>query len=77
MLTTKNGYLGLVPDSSKEEDLICIIFGCSVPIVLRKIEGRDGKSHFYFIGECYVHEMMDGKAMKEVEAENYREFELR
>jgi hypothetical protein len=29
--------LGLVPSSSKEGDLICILFGCSVPVILRKV----------------------------------------
>jgi hypothetical protein len=28
--------LGLAPDTAKEGDLICILYGCSVPVVLRK-----------------------------------------
>lgn len=29
------GFLGLVPRETKKEDLICIIHGCSIPVVLR------------------------------------------
>lgn len=48
----------------REGDLICIIFGCSVPVVLRKVSTGGGNSHFEFIGECYVHGMMDGEALE-------------
>ena len=47
----------------KAGDMICIIFGCSVPVVLRKVS-TGGASHFEFIGECYVHGMMDGEALE-------------
>ncbi|OCK93362.1 uncharacterized protein K441DRAFT_723434 [Cenococcum geophilum 1.58] len=53
--------LGLVPDSTEDKDLIFIIHGCSVPVVLRKKVTR-GIQHYEFIGECYLHGMMDGQA---------------
>jgi hypothetical protein len=31
------GVLGLAPNDARKDDLICIIFGCSVPLVLRRI----------------------------------------
>ena len=44
-------------------DMICIIFGCSVPVVLRRVSTGVRDFHFEFIGECYVHGMMDGEAL--------------
>jgi hypothetical protein len=41
MMFTANSWLGLAPKSAQEGDLICILYGCSVPVVLRKVE----KSH--------------------------------
>jgi len=38
------------------------LFGCSVPIILRKVSG-DQNSQFKFIGGCYVHGVMDGEAI--------------
>ncbi|OCL04594.1 HET-domain-containing protein, partial [Glonium stellatum] len=35
---TTTSTLGLVPKNTREGDLICILYGCSVPVILRKIE---------------------------------------
>jgi hypothetical protein len=48
----------------REGDMVCIIFGCSVPVVLRKVSTGGGNAHFEVIGECYVHGMMDGEALE-------------
>jgi hypothetical protein len=50
---------GTGPPKASNNDLICILFGCSVPVVLRKV--ADDKYHF--IGECYVHGVMDGESL--------------
>jgi hypothetical protein len=55
-------YFGLAPPGTKQGDLIFIIFGCSVPVVLRKLPGK-GNERYNFIGECYVHGNMDGEAL--------------
>ncbi|KAE9376548.1 hypothetical protein N431DRAFT_529685 [Stipitochalara longipes BDJ] len=55
-------YFGLAPPGTREGDLICILFGCSVPVILRKIP-NNGKGLYNFIGECYVHGIMDGEAL--------------
>jgi hypothetical protein len=55
----RQSLFGLAPHDSSEDDVICILFGCSVPVVLRKV--RSGR--YIFIGECYVHGMMDGEAV--------------
>lgn len=52
MRTEEKRILGLVPAMAKEGDRICILFGCSVPVVLR--EESHGGPHFKVIGECYI-----------------------
>jgi hypothetical protein len=54
-----DGSLGLVPEDTEPEDSVCILFGCDVPVVLRKQDNDTWK----FIGEAYVHGVMDGEAM--------------
>jgi hypothetical protein len=57
---------GLAPTRAEEGDLICILFGCSVPVILRNMSPsppESGDAYFYFIGEAYVHGMMDGEAL--------------
>jgi hypothetical protein len=60
MCVTNAGYLGRVPMGSAIEDKICILFGGCVPFVLRE----SGDGFFKFIGECYIHGIMDGEAME-------------
>jgi hypothetical protein len=56
---TDDGYMGLVPNRTKREDHIGVILGCDVPFVLRKAEGG-----WKLVGECYIHGLMDGEAMR-------------
>jgi hypothetical protein len=74
LMTTANGYLGWAPDNiygnkedqTKKGDLICIIFGCSTPIVIRP----HGKL-FKVVGEAYIQGLMDGEAMNFLESGLY------
>lgn len=52
--------MGLAPMAAQIEDIICILYGCSVPVVLRPHKGG-----FQFVGECYIHGMMDGEAVEQ------------
>ncbi|KAF2498702.1 hypothetical protein BU16DRAFT_579783 [Lophium mytilinum] len=38
LMRTKSSDLGIVHEDAKEGDLICILYGCSVPVVLRRFE---------------------------------------
>jgi hypothetical protein len=44
-------------------DLVCILFGCSVPVILRERKDERGNISFLFVGESYVDERMDGEAL--------------
>ena len=62
LATLDRGYVVLGPRSCEAGDLVCILRGCSVPVLLR----RNGDLGTYtFIGECYVHGMMDGEAKEQ------------
>ncbi|KAF7188187.1 Heterokaryon incompatibility protein 6, OR allele [Pseudocercospora fuligena] len=60
---TSRGLLGLVPRYAEEEDEIWVLPHAPVPFVLRPTKTR--KSHYTLIGECYCHEIMDGKLMRD------------
>jgi hypothetical protein len=71
---SKRGLCGLVPEDAGNGDCLCILFGCDVPVVLRKT----GDS-YAFVGECYIQGLMNGEAMKELEAgtRTSQDFEIR
>ena len=65
------GYRVLGPRSCEAGDLVCILHGCSVPVVLRPhhyshdfpdVLTLANPINYTFVGECYVHGMMDGEA---------------
>ena len=58
LLISKKGYLGLGPIPTQKDDMICVLFGCSVPVLIRKVE-----DHHVLVGECYVHGIMNGEAV--------------
>ncbi|KAF2023074.1 HET-domain-containing protein, partial [Setomelanomma holmii] len=49
--TTQKRYMGLMPDGAKVGDLICVIYGCETPVVLRDCENGS----FKLIGHGTVH----------------------
>jgi hypothetical protein len=53
------GYLAAVPVSSRPGDVVCVVMGAAVPFVLRKMQYG-----YQFIGECYVHGLMNGEVLK-------------
>jgi len=50
----------------EKDHIVCIFFGCSVPVVLKPVDDAAGK-YYEMIGECYVHGMMDGEAVADRE----------
>lgn len=74
LVSKKLGLIGLAPMAAQENDFICILYGCSVPVVLR--EQKLGEETFWeLVGECYVHGMMDGEAMEQDRVDE--QFEIR
>ena len=71
-MTTKKGYFGWAPryyfdepptkQVVVQEDLICVVAGCSMPLIIRPYE-----EGYELIGECYVQGMMEGEALLDLE----------
>lgn len=62
LLSQDRGRFGLAPAATEEGDMICILYGCSVPVILRR-HGTDVDPYFELIGEAYVHGLMDGEGI--------------
>lgn len=58
LFVTKKGYLGLCPRSTRLGDKVVVLFGGKTPYILRKVK----KGQHEFLGECYVHGLMNGEA---------------
>jgi len=64
---------GVGPPGTGLKDVICILFGCSVPCILRERLHPEGGTYFELIGEAYIYGKMDGEAMKALSDEGLRE----
>ncbi len=60
---TEKGYFVLGPKVMVVGDVVCVLFGGKLPFCLRPCGNR-----FLFVGECYVHGMVDGEALDMMEA---------
>jgi hypothetical protein len=68
LMLIRNGYtlVGVGPKNMREGDLICILFGCSVPVVFRphsfsNTNGYRGEFRVELVGECFVYDEMEGE----------------
>jgi Heterokaryon incompatibility protein (HET) len=59
--------VGIGPPRTEQNDIICILFGCSVPCILRP---RNNGEHYEFIGEAYIYGKMDGEAVSSLSSRN-------
>ena len=66
-METVEGYVGLVPRLAEVGDYIVLAKGGRLPLVLRP-KGKEWE----FIGDCYVHGMMDGELWDEEEGKKGR-----
>ena len=56
---TEKGYFGIGPPGGRDGDCVCLLGGCSVPVVLRKM-GEEWE----IVGECFVCGIMDGEVVQ-------------
>jgi hypothetical protein len=56
---TSKGYVGLGPKQVQDGDKIVVLAGAFVPYIVRKDHG----GFYRFVGEAYIHGIMDGQAL--------------
>ncbi|OAP63336.1 hypothetical protein AYL99_02563 [Fonsecaea erecta] len=56
------GYFCLVPDLTEATDTVAIVKGVDMPVVLRRIN-----DFYVYLGQCYIHGMMELKAGELIE----------
>ncbi len=71
-IITERGFLGVAPEMAREGDAVCILQGGCMPFVLRP----KGDDQWEFVGECYVHGIMNGEVVGEAKREDVKMFRL-
>jgi hypothetical protein len=65
LFRTEGGTLAAGPLIESPDNEVWAIAGADVPFVLRPIESNDGLKTFRLIGDCYLHEYMQGELMED------------
>jgi hypothetical protein len=64
---------GVGPCGVQTGDFVCILLGCSVPVILReKKEATNDAKTYTLIGECYVHRKMEGERFFSLDQESIK-----
>ncbi len=71
-IITERGFLGLAPEMARAGDAVCVLQGGDVPFVVRP----KGEDSWEFVGECYVHGIMQGEVVQEAKREDVKMFHL-
>lgn len=71
---TSGGFMGIGPESMKKGDVVVVIFGLSLPFLLRQSQADANK--FLVVGPCYVHGIMDGELVTVLEGQPPQVFDL-
>lgn len=64
--TAMRSLVGLAPADTKRGDVVVILFGCSALVILSELKSTEGK-FWKFIGEAYIHGIMNGEQSRIVE----------
>lgn len=59
---TRSSHMGIGPASMRRGDTIAVLFGSTMPFVLRPVDGTPGR--YKLIGECYLQGIVDGELLE-------------
>lgn len=61
----KGDWVGLAPMAAQTGDVVTVLYGCSVPVLLRPVKEMGSLVYWNVVGECYVHGIMDGEMVRD------------
>lgn len=61
LMVTSEGYIGMAPCRARPGDAVVVLFGCSIPLILRREGPRE---EWQLVGEAYVDGFMNGEARR-------------
>jgi hypothetical protein len=73
-ISTEKGYVGWAPQQCKKGDVVAVLAGGKVPYALRpeassnpSEESGDSRKYYSVLGDAYIHGIMDGEVVTELE----------
>ena len=60
LFSTSSGHIGIGDATLEPGDLVCVFLGGRTPFIIRPVDQK-----YKFVGECYLHGIMQGEALEE------------
>ena len=83
-MITERGFMGLAPAPASVGDMVCVVEGSQTPLVLAKVGHYEFHNpdtpnliDWHFVGDCYLHGIMDGEAWQNTEEGEHESFLIR
>lgn len=61
---TEKGYIGVGPERAQVGDFVYVLYGGTLPFILRGMDNRETAGTHTYVGHAYVHGIMDGEALE-------------
>ncbi|KAH9908300.1 hypothetical protein F4778DRAFT_343209 [Xylariomycetidae sp. FL2044] len=61
-MTTRGGKIGMISRNGQPGDKVCVLFGCSVPVILGRVMNV-ASDEYEMVGECYLYGFMNGEIL--------------
>lgn len=59
------GYrFGIAPTDAQVGDIVCVLLGCSVPVLLCPLDASNLDNGYVIVGEAYLHGVMDDEVLR-------------
>lgn len=61
---TSSGTFGLCPKDTQIGDAVVFLYGCPVPMILRRVDKFGSGNFWIVVGEAYIQDQMNGEVLK-------------
>ena len=76
-IITTAGRFGLAPPTTKVGDMVCVVYGAEAAFILRNPEPNSADAPGSFVGEAYIHGIMQGEYLDIAKSEDFTGFWLK
>ena len=59
---TAKGYMGIGCRGIRKDDVVCVLLGCNMPLIIRKMA-----DHYLLVGNAYIYGLMNGEALQDIQ----------
>ena len=59
---TAKGYMGIGCRGIRKDDVVCVLLGCDMPLIIRKME-----DYYLLVGNAYIYGLMNGEALQDIQ----------